>query len=351
MSSLEQLISMYSRQCICEHAAEIGDLKLLQEARAEQCPWSAAVCANAALNGHLHILQWAHEHGCPWDWFTCSSAAEGGHLHVLQWAREHGCRWDEHVCECAINNNHIHILEWAILNGCPSNDTLRSAAHAGNLDLLKHLITDLQVPIFSNEELYEYAALGGHLNVLEWLNNSLMPVDPLYPDICMNAAENGHLHVLKWARERNLRWDVRTCWVASKNNHLDVLKWACENGCLCDEMCIFIAVDNYNYEIAVWLLENVFSLTKKTLSYIINDAWLDSYKNNPLYHYYISIFPHDIYHLSNYYYLRDFKNLQKLFNYGFFSNSNMQSWLSCIESNMENVLHVNDLTKFITMFI
>ena len=48
---------------------------------------------------------------------------------------------------------------------------------------------------------------------------------------CMYAAMGGHLEVLQLARENDCPWDEETCAVAAGNGHLDILKWARENGC------------------------------------------------------------------------------------------------------------------------
>ncbi|MFB1021111.1 MAG: ankyrin repeat domain-containing protein, partial [Flavobacteriales bacterium] len=86
---------------LCKRAARDGDLKMLQWARQNGCPWDESTCAYAAEGGHLKVLQWAFQNGCPWDWRTCAYAAEGGYLEVLQWARENGCPWDWRTCAYA----------------------------------------------------------------------------------------------------------------------------------------------------------------------------------------------------------------------------------------------------------
>jgi hypothetical protein len=45
------------------------------------------------------------------------------------------------------------------------------------------------------------------------------------------AALNGHLGVLQWAHEHGCPWDESTCANAAEHCHLHVLKWARENGC------------------------------------------------------------------------------------------------------------------------
>jgi hypothetical protein len=43
---------------------------------------------------------------------------------------------------------------------------------------------------------------------------------------CEYAAEGGHLEVLKWAREHHCPWDEQCCAGAAASGHLDVLQWA-----------------------------------------------------------------------------------------------------------------------------
>ena len=38
---------------------------------------------------------------------------------MLQWAREKGCEWDEETCEYAAEGGHLEVLRWARANGCP----------------------------------------------------------------------------------------------------------------------------------------------------------------------------------------------------------------------------------------
>ena len=72
---------------LCGHAADRGDLRLLQWARARGCPWDEGTCSNAAGAGHLEVLKWAREKGCPWHERTCSDAACDGHLRCSWGAR------------------------------------------------------------------------------------------------------------------------------------------------------------------------------------------------------------------------------------------------------------------------
>ena len=50
-------------------------------------------------------------------------------------------------------------------------------------------------------------------------------------DTCSSAALGGHLEVLQWARANGCPWNVDTCSYAAKGGHLETLQWARANGC------------------------------------------------------------------------------------------------------------------------
>src|ERR1700679_142126 len=49
--------------------------------------------------------------------------------------------------------------------------------------------------------------------------------------ICSYAALGGNLDVLQWLRANGCPWDEFTCSQAALGVHLDVLQWARANGC------------------------------------------------------------------------------------------------------------------------
>jgi len=150
----------------CSNAARFGQLKVLQQALADGCPWNENTCSNAAKGGHLEVLQWARANGCLWNEVTCSEAAFVGRLDVLQWARTNGCPWDEDTCSCAARGGHLELLQWARANGCPWDKST-----------------------------CECAARGGHLNVLKWARANGCPLDE---SACVAAKKGGHWDTLHW---------------------------------------------------------------------------------------------------------------------------------------------------------
>ncbi len=69
-------------------------------------------------------------------------------------------------------------------------------------------------------------ARKGHLNVF---NGEAK--DPWDEWTCAFAALKGHLEVLQWAQSQGCPWNERTCAFAAQGGHLEVLQWAKSQGC------------------------------------------------------------------------------------------------------------------------
>jgi hypothetical protein len=80
-----------------------------------------------------------------------------------------------------------------------------------------------------------YAARGGSIDALRWLQNLLKGRDDVhvftYGDMCLGAAAGGHLRVLQYLREQGCTWGIRVCSAAAESGDLAVLRWLHEQGC------------------------------------------------------------------------------------------------------------------------
>jgi hypothetical protein len=65
------------------------------------------------------------------------------------------------------------------------------------------------------------------------------------------AAMGGHLEVLQWLHANDCPWNERTCMLAARRGHLEVLQWAIENGCPWDEEELYIAAAEKGHETIV----------------------------------------------------------------------------------------------------
>jgi len=64
---------------------------------------------------------------------------------------------------------------------------------------------------------------AARLGCLDTLQHKLQKGRLDKPDVCINAALGGHLEVLQWARANGCPWDIRTCHAAAEGGHLKVL--------------------------------------------------------------------------------------------------------------------------------
>ena len=70
----------------------------------------------------------------------------------------------------------------------------------------------------------EYAARGGHLEVLQWAREHGHGCR-WDTAVCEYAARGGHLEMLRWAREHDCPWNALVFEYAAWGGHLEVLKW------------------------------------------------------------------------------------------------------------------------------
>ena len=162
-------------------------------------------------------------------------ASQNGHKEEVKWLHEEGCSLTEkdtefpsrNAFEYAALGGHLKVLQWARAQGCPwDRMTCDSAAEGGHLKVLQW--ARAQGCPWDWTTCYK-AAREGHLEVLQWAREQGCPWEE--EDICSCAAQGGHLKVLQWAREQGCPWDQETCSVAAGGGHLKVLQWARARGC------------------------------------------------------------------------------------------------------------------------
>jgi hypothetical protein len=108
----------------CTFAAASGNLDTLVWARQHGCPWSESVLVFAVKHRHLHVLTWVHANGCPRvSDRVCNEAAELGYVDLLEWARANGCAWSAKtygIAEDRIRNTGDDgVLRFCIEHSCP----------------------------------------------------------------------------------------------------------------------------------------------------------------------------------------------------------------------------------------
>ena len=111
----------FSKDNICNIAAENGWLDLLMWAYDKGYRVDKWTCTYAALNGHLNILKFIYEKEKNFNMKQmqlCTYAAGNGHLETLKWLRSIGCEWDIYTSYNAAHGGHVEVFKWIYENGC-----------------------------------------------------------------------------------------------------------------------------------------------------------------------------------------------------------------------------------------
>jgi len=217
-----------------------NSLEILQYLRTFNCPWTDSVCVNTIIYGRFDILQWAVSNGCSWNpndilFAAARSKKAAASPDILQWIAEQ--RFDlENLnfnIHAAIEFKNFRFVKWVKSNFLPNfwdDKIIKKAAAAGDLSALIWAVE--MNPESIRSELVHIlainAAVGRHLNVLNWLlaNFRSFKIAILDPHVCVLAAEKGFVDVLQWAVANGCNWSqCHCCKAALKYKRLKILIW------------------------------------------------------------------------------------------------------------------------------
>ncbi len=183
-----------------------------------------------------------------------------GQVELLKQAMDNGCKLfteitekNNNSCIHAIISGNINMLKFVRLHGCQCDaETLNIAAHHNEFDMVKFLYEEGCV--ISNCA-GEYASCNGNIIILKWLIENGMGLNVTF---CRYAARFGHLELLKILRnDHNCSWDYLTTNGAAIGGHLDVLQWSIDNGCEFDYFSAYISAKlHHRHNVAEWIDNN-----------------------------------------------------------------------------------------------
>jgi len=200
---LEYFLTRYPnhKNLISISIAYSGNLKALQWAVTEMnCPLDVddpRFLYNAVCGGNIAMLRWLRQQGCQFDKHSLKhAAAEYGNLQVLKWLFSQGFRW---------NHNCIHIQE--------DKESIKGEL----LDWYRSFACPL------DEEIWNWAVIGGSIPILQWLYNHDIPWGE---NACTVAASKGNMTVLLWLYSNGCPLSYEKCTiVATRQGHLSILQW------------------------------------------------------------------------------------------------------------------------------
>ncbi|POM68162.1 LOW QUALITY PROTEIN: Hypothetical protein PHPALM_15713 [Phytophthora palmivora] len=224
----------------------------------------------AAERGCLDTVSWFVETFPGMNW-PLSPAALGSNLNVVKWLHEHAngnavqlnppfqlyntltFKLCLHLRRCSDKEEGFKAVVWKIGDRRASSPTdAMYSALGGHLDVLQWLDAN------TNEEHSEdaSAAKAGNLQVLLWLNALLSGLPERW--ICGRVPECGHLEVVKWHHEnRSEECTVAVMNGAAKCGLLDVVKWLhADTLAGCTTLAMDWAAEWGHLEMVKWLHQN-----------------------------------------------------------------------------------------------
>jgi len=302
---------------------EQGDLPTIQWLRAEGCEWNEWSLRKAARDGHLHILQWAYSVNDPVARRAfrlpqmVMAAAAKGHFALVLWFYEIGTPFCENVSIFAAKYGHWDIVFWLVLNQFPynpdyvliyaavqcqwrviiwalsvfytipfDNKTIAAvSAGRGTVPFIRWLMREGFE--YEEKDLLYQATLHGNFGVMTWLVDELKCA--FDERIFEAAAAGGDLAILEWLRARECPFSARVCIAAAKKANYEVINWAREQlGCVLSSEVAATAAAEGHLGFLQWLLkeECPFNRKVKQLAIIRRQKavirWLNTLVNKPV---------------------------------------------------------------------
>jgi len=81
------------------------------------------------------------------------------------------------LCDLAAKGGHLQLLQWLQQQSCPIDQATRAAAHAGQLHVLEWMARADVMPILRLGDVMIEATSQGHVHVLDWLTSAFQPGD------------------------------------------------------------------------------------------------------------------------------------------------------------------------------
>lgn len=195
--------------------------------------------------------------------------------------------YPRHVYFAMENNYRIKYIRWALENGADVNyNGITHIVEKGRLDILKVIYTKQQPKSYS-VRIGEVAALNGHLNFIEWLNENNCVISKKLAkraatgghlqiiqllekltnigqhrrvEYVKCAVMKGHIHILEWVRIQNkgeVFRDDNAYWsrFAVSYGQLEVLKWFYQHGYTINTYAASLAIDINRLDILKWVIE------------------------------------------------------------------------------------------------
>ena len=217
------------------------------------------LCTEAAAGGHVDVLEWIKKN----DFFPESGdindemhfkVGKHGHLDALESIAERDQYYMSMVYNGAAYGGHLDLIEWLDDNGNNAEEMAGfsfDTGRGGHQSIIDYCLKTVDVCAGS---LTEGAAQGGHLDVLKQLENIKML--KISPSTAIDAAIGGHIEVMKYLLEKGAKLNAESIQKALDVGQLEMLKWILGNGLSWENTSITTAAGQGYLKTVKWALEN-----------------------------------------------------------------------------------------------
>jgi len=245
------------------------------------------VLAKAASSGNRELVEWLYQLEINYSDYlvdvsstVLSHAARSGNIALVQWLtspsrRERRIKPTPDTLNAAAESGNLSLVEWLMSpdRGAeqlfPTKPITARAAESGNLRLLQQLmppVRNFPLDLYYHRETIFWAAHSGNLDMMKWLMSKDRGSLQLLPDIgtLKAAARKGHLHIVKYLMsaergEQQIYPTINVLNVAIASGNMELMKWltAPERGpqrLVPDKKSLYIGLRTGNFSAIKWLM-------------------------------------------------------------------------------------------------
>jgi hypothetical protein len=189
-------------------------------------------------------------------------------LEFAQWFEKNRPYQDSCYCKYAIRVGNLEVLQWVFEN-CQSSgrhQISRAVGESGSLDVLNFAVKNYGFPNHSDHEnlrlnilqCYSGAAIGGHIHIAEALHREwkidILEGSMYNSDPCIYAADGGHLEMLKWLQNKGFYMSPYIVRRACTSESRETVAWLLDQGHTWGNACHEFL--NMSYDFMIWCLDH-----------------------------------------------------------------------------------------------
>jgi hypothetical protein len=185
------------------------------------------IMSEAIKAQNLPLMKYLHDKYPKID-FTKSLAAQTGNIEILKWLIAIN-KLPANVSWHVAYSGNIDALEFIADAGYELNERTAFAAATQSLTMLQWL-RNRNCPW--DQDVYYNAALGGHLDILNWALDHRCPIANKPKWLFGAAISSKRLDIVQWAFDRNSRWDSHAFDILGTSGTQEIIRFCIEKGCM-----------------------------------------------------------------------------------------------------------------------